>query len=329
MSIKNIKGDLLSSDCVIRCHIVNCCGVMEGGLAAQVEEKYPEAAAIYKGLCNTLGSGLLGEVQLVPCHDGTIIANMFAQNERDGNKAVTNIQALEKCFERILLLVAKTGIPFGFPKNMGAGYGRGDWEEISSLIDGYFTYPSDKCIIVEHEEGDTKQVKPVQQPKSAENPKPAEGPGSAKQSEPAEGAKPLEDPRKKAHVQICAMGVNENGAGGWGVILRAGKTDKVLMGGLAKSPAEDMVLTAMISGLSALKWPCKVDLFINSFAIMNAVSANGGKPIGATALWNQLAELQAKHTVAVHLTDSYDGANVERCKAAAKKGASESASMAS
>ena len=41
------------------------------------------------------------------------------------------------------------------------------------------------------------------------------------------------------------------------------------------------------------------DLFINSFAIMNAVSSNGGKPIGATALWNQLAEAQAKHTVAV------------------------------
>ena len=48
MSIKNIKGDLLNSDCVIRCQIVNCCGVADGGLAAQVEEKYPEAAAIYR-----------------------------------------------------------------------------------------------------------------------------------------------------------------------------------------------------------------------------------------------------------------------------------------
>ena len=81
----------------------------------------------------------------------------------------------------------------------------------------------------------------------------------------------------------------------------------------------DMVLTAMISGLSALKWPCKVDLFINSFAIMNAVSSNGGKPIGATALWNQLAEAQAKHAVAVHLTDGYDAAVVERCRAAARE----------
>ena len=127
MSIKNIKGDLLNSDCVIRCQIVNCCGVADGGLAAQVEEKYPEAAAIYKGLCNTFGAGLLGEVQLVPCHDGSVIANMFAQSEWSGNKSVTNIQALEKCFERILILAAKTGLSFGFPKNLGAGYGKGDW----------------------------------------------------------------------------------------------------------------------------------------------------------------------------------------------------------
>lgn len=324
MSIKKIKGDLLSSDCVIRCHIVNCCGVMEGGLAAQVVEKYPEAATIYKGLCNTFGVGLLGEVQLVSCHDGSVIANMFAQAEWGGKKSVTNIQALEKCFERILLLAAKTGLSFGFPKNLGAGYGKGDWEEISSLIDGYFSHPSDKCFVVEYEEPS----------KPAERPEPEEKPAPAEESKPTEEAKPTEEPKsaeksqepskpagepKKVHVQICAMGVNENGAGGWGVVLRAGKTDKVLSGGTAKSPAEDMVLTAMISGLAALKWPCKVDLFINSFAIMNAISSNGGKPIGATALWNQLAEAQAKHTITVHLTDGYDAAVVERCKAAAKE----------
>lgn len=208
--------------------------------------------------------------------------------------------------------------------NLGAGYGKGDWGEISSLIEGYFAHPSDRCFVVEYEEP----------PKPAEVPEPEGKPAPAKESEPTEEAKPAEEPKpaekpqepskpagepKKVHVQICAMGVNENGASGWGVVLRAGKTDKVLSGGAAKSPAEDMVLTAMISGLAALKWPCKVDLFINSFAIMNAVSSNGGKPIGATALWNQLAEVQAKHTISVHLTDGYDAAVVERCKAAAKE----------
>ena len=168
MSIKNIKGDLLSSNCAIRCQIVNCCGVADGGLAALVEEKYPEAAAIYKGLCNTFGAGLLGEVQLVPCHDGSVIANMFAQAEWDGNKSVTNIQALEKCFERILLLAAKTGLSFGFPKNLGAGYGRGDWEEISALMEGYFAHPSDNCFVVEYEE----PPKPAEEVKPAEKPTP-------------------------------------------------------------------------------------------------------------------------------------------------------------
>ena len=36
-------------------------------------------------------------------------------------------------------------------------------------------------------------------------------------------------------------------------------------------------------------------------------------------VWNQLAEVQAKHTISVHLTDGYDAAVVERCKAAAKE----------
>lgn len=333
MSIKNIKGDLLSSDCVIRCHVVNCCGAMEGGIAAQVKEQYPEAVVVYEGLCKTLGTGLLGEVQLVPCHDGTVIANMFAQSEQNGNKSVTNIQALEKCFERILLLAAKTGLPFGFPKNMGAGYGRGDWNEISSLIDAYFAYPADKCFVVEYEE---KQPAPTEEltPAPGEEPAPIKetkepAPAPAEEPEPAEETKQEEAPKKKAHVQICAMGASANGAGGWGVVLQAGKTVKTLFGGGIKTTTEDMVLTAMIYGLSALKWPCHVNLFINSFAIMNAIGANSGKPIGSTGLWNQLTDIQAKHIVSIHMTDNCNKEIVERCKDAASHGIKETIPQAS
>ena len=41
--VKEVKGDLLSSDVKIRCHQVNCRGVMGAGLALQVKQKYPEA----------------------------------------------------------------------------------------------------------------------------------------------------------------------------------------------------------------------------------------------------------------------------------------------
>ena len=78
--VKEIKGDLLTADVKIRGHQVNCRGVMGAGIAKQVREKYPEAFEQYKALCDQFGSSLLGHTQFVTCHDGTIIANMFAQD---------------------------------------------------------------------------------------------------------------------------------------------------------------------------------------------------------------------------------------------------------
>ena len=75
--IKEVRGDLLAYDAKVRCHQVNCRGVMGAGLAKQVKEKYPEAYEQYKALCDQFGSSLLGHTQFVICHDGTVIANLL------------------------------------------------------------------------------------------------------------------------------------------------------------------------------------------------------------------------------------------------------------
>ena len=74
--VKEIKGDLLSSDVKIRCHQVNCRGVMGAGLALQVKQKYPEAFEQYKALCDQFGSSLLGHTQFVALSLPTCLARM-------------------------------------------------------------------------------------------------------------------------------------------------------------------------------------------------------------------------------------------------------------
>lgn len=82
--IKEVRGDLLAYDAKVRCHQVNCKGVMGAGLAKQVKEKYPEAYEQYKAMCDQFGSSLLGHTQFVICHDGTVMANRRRETARFG-----------------------------------------------------------------------------------------------------------------------------------------------------------------------------------------------------------------------------------------------------
>ena len=62
------------------------------------------------------------------------------------------------------------------------------------------------------------------------------------------------------------------GPGGWGTILRYGKTEKELCGGEADTTNNRMELTAVIKGLSALKEPCEVELYTDSKYVCDAVT---------------------------------------------------------
>lgn len=142
--IKEEIGDLLESGCTIRCHQVNCYGVMGAGIAKQVQEKYPEAFSPYRELCDLFHHKMLGEVQFIACHDKTIIANLYSQAEFG-----TDILALEECLKKVYNFALKTECSVGFPKYIGAALGGGNWNEIRGLIYRYFNNPSVDCTIVE------------------------------------------------------------------------------------------------------------------------------------------------------------------------------------
>ena len=103
------------------------------------------------------------------------------------------------------------------------------------------------------------------------------------------------------------------GPGGWASILMAGGVKKELSGGELDTTNNRMELMAVIEGLSALKRPCKVDIYSDSAYVVNAFSQNwiekwvknGWKnsakaEVANTDLWKRLIELTEMHDVTFH-----------------------------
>ncbi|MBH1964460.1 MAG: ribonuclease HI [Comamonadaceae bacterium] len=62
------------------------------------------------------------------------------------------------------------------------------------------------------------------------------------------------------------------GPGGWGALLRSGNHEKELFGGESLTTNNRMELTAVIEGLSALKRPCQVDLYLDSQYVRQGIT---------------------------------------------------------
>lgn len=281
--VKEIKGDLLSSDVKIRCHQVNCRGVMGAGLALQVKQKYPEAFDQYKALCDQFGSGLLGYTQFVACHDGTIIANMFGQDGY-GPGPQTDMDALDECLSQVAAFAYRVNASVGFPKLLGCGLAGGNWDEVCDLIDNYFDFKSSGCTIVEY----------------------ATSPGPEQAPKPTAPETKKKQPAVTIYTDGSALG--NPGKGGWAAILMAEETKKELSGGEPETTNNRMEMMGVIQALSALKKSCKVKLYTDSAYVVNSITKgwmtgwkeNGWKKKGGLKnvdLWKQIDKLLQTHSV--------------------------------
>lgn len=148
--IEYIVGDMLECSANIRCHQVNCKGVMGSGLAKQVKSKYPETFNFYRNLCNKYSANkLLGSVQFTNCHDDTVLANMFGQDEYayDG-KQHTDYDALDSCISHVYDKAEKHDYSVAFPYKLGCERGGGDWHTVEGIIKKYFENSKILCKIV-------------------------------------------------------------------------------------------------------------------------------------------------------------------------------------
>jgi ribonuclease HI len=109
------------------------------------------------------------------------------------------------------------------------------------------------------------------------------------------------------------------GPGGWGAILRYNGTVKELHGGEAMTTNNRMELTAATRALSALKEPCRVDLYTDSKYVMDGISGwihgwkrNGWrtadrKPVKNGELWQELDAARNRHQVQWHWVKGHAG----------------------
>ena len=100
------------------------------------------------------------------------------------------------------------------------------------------------------------------------------------------------------------------GPGGYGVILRCGEKEKELSGGEAHTTNNRMELTGLITGLEALKYPCKVILQTDSKYVVDGITKGWAKswrakgwiksdkkPALNSDLWGRLLDLLEIHDV--------------------------------
>jgi O-acetyl-ADP-ribose deacetylase (regulator of RNase III) len=121
-------------------HQVNCQGVMGSGIAKQIRDKYPEVYREYKNFCGYYSTEkLLGQVLIVPCHDGKCVANLFGQLNFGRDKCYTDYKALDESltllFKIISLYKEYDNIDIAIPYKIGCGTGGGDWSIVSRMIE--------------------------------------------------------------------------------------------------------------------------------------------------------------------------------------------------
>ena len=125
------------------------------------------------------------------------------------------------------------------------------------------------------------------------------------------------------------------GPGGWGAVLRSGKSEKELFGGELDTTNNKMELLAVIEALSALKRPCEVALYLDSQYVRKGITewihgwkkknwrTAGGDPVKNVDLWKRLDELVANagHQIEWHWVKGHAGdPGNERADALANKG---------
>lgn len=121
-------GDLLKSECDIIAHQVNLDGIMGGGLALQIADKYPNCEVEYKKMVENNIS--LGDIFYSKERD-CIIANCFTQDKYYN----TNYSALKKAFAQLRFDAERLGnLTVGIPHGYGCGIANGEWGIVEEII---------------------------------------------------------------------------------------------------------------------------------------------------------------------------------------------------
>lgn len=143
--IKFKDGDLLSSDCTVICHQVNCQGVMGSGIAKTIRNKYPMVYQRFVSRHQQQGSRL-GDIDIIYQEDQSrkfYIVNLYSQDKYlPRNVCHTDYDAFRECLRKLKAEITdyaehctpKMKFKIGFPDHIGCGLAGGDWNVVLQII---------------------------------------------------------------------------------------------------------------------------------------------------------------------------------------------------
>jgi len=136
---------------------------------------------------------------------------------------------------------------------------------------------------------------------------------------------------KKITLFSDGSALGNPGPGGYGVILRYGKTEKELSGSEIHTTNNRMELLGVIEGLNALKEPCEVRVISDSSYVVKGINEwlNGWikrnfKKVKNPDLWKRYIEVSKQHKIDAIWVRGHDGhIENERCDTLARNAAQE------
>ena len=123
------------------------------------------------------------------------------------------------------------------------------------------------------------------------------------------------------HIVIFTDGAcsGNPGPGGWGVLMRYGKHEKMLHGGELNTTNNRMEMMAAIKALKLLREPCKIDIHTDSQYLQKGITEwltawkkrnwkkADNKPVKNADLWEQLDKEASKHDITWHWVKAHNG----------------------
>lgn len=144
--MNTVYGNLLETDVYLIAHQVNCLGIMGGGVARQIKEKwnyvyteYRDYIESYKNHNNQkspLGTSCYSVV------DNHLIINIFGQENVSCTSCMTDYNAVHTAFEDFISEYRRsqhipddTKLQIAIPYKFGCGLAGGDWNIMTELLE--------------------------------------------------------------------------------------------------------------------------------------------------------------------------------------------------
>jgi len=137
--MRQISGNLLDfpEGITVLCHQANCQATMGSGIAAQIRERYPEAALADRDAWKAK-EAKLGLFSSVKINDTKTIVNLYGQYDFKRGRD-TDYEGLYLAMDRLFGVISEAKDPskyvIGIPFGMGCGLGGGDWRIVSAMIE--------------------------------------------------------------------------------------------------------------------------------------------------------------------------------------------------